>query len=88
MPWVAPTMQDAWARIENKNFRVDEELRTDIPNTLANSSIYIGLCGVGTPVDEPSWVILKTDFNADGFPFRKQVGINIAWSGRVAGPWQ
>lgn len=88
MPWVAPTMQDAWFRIENKNFRSDEELRTDIPSSLPNSSMYSGLCGVGTSVDEASWAILKTDFNASGYPYRKQIGLNMAWSNRVVGPWQ
>jgi len=88
MPFPSPTPGDTFARLENKTFRIDEELRYDIPTSLVSTSMYIGLSGLGTATSEANWAIMKTDFDSNGQPIRKQIKLSIAWDNRVTGPWQ
>lgn len=88
MPFSSPNSQDVFYRIENKIFYTTEEVRYDIPTNLANASTYVGLSALGTSVNDASWVIVRTEFDGNQIPGRKQVAINISWTDRVAGPWQ
>lgn len=88
MSWNAPTYEDVFYRIETKIWRVDEEIRYDIPVSLVNATTYIGVSGIGTSTGANQWAIVRTDYNSDQIPTRKQCLYNQSWSGRTLAPWQ
>lgn len=72
---------DFW-RMEVGRF-TNEEVKYDFPAVFANNSIYMGINADATLESAPTWKIIRTYFDANGFPSRKRFRANISWTDRA-----
>lgn len=75
----------SFTRIKEKRFQDTEEVRYDIPGTLANGQIYVGVAPDGTATSTASWDVVRTDFDANANPTRDRIQKGIAWDSRTTG---
>jgi hypothetical protein len=74
-----------FARIENKQYYNTEEVLYDIPTILTNNFIYVGVAPNGTLQSSGMWTVVRTTFNLNGLPVRKQIRFNVVWNARAEG---
>lgn len=72
-------------RILQKEFADDEEVRYEIPATLASGDIYIGVADDGTATSAELWNVVRIYFDANENPTRLRLQTAIAWDNRAVG---
>lgn len=76
-----------FARILEKRFSDDEEVRYDIPlpASLISGSIYIGVALDNSSTADPVWTVVRFYFNSNRLPIRARIQKDIAWDNRTVG---
>lgn len=72
-------------RILNKRLEDTEEIRYDVPTTLTNGNIYLGVATDGTSTAAASWDVVRIYFDGNDNPTRARLRTGIAWDSRTTG---
>jgi hypothetical protein len=83
MPNFPSDIDSDFARLKADMYEEGEEIRYDIPATLAGGAVYVGAAPAGSGTGETVWDVVKTDFDSNGNPSRDRFARDIAWDNRT-----
>lgn len=72
-------------RIRKGDYLETEDVLYDIPVTLTDSFIYIGVAPAGTATSASLWYVRRISFNGNKLPFKDQFRSGVVWDNRASG---
>lgn len=72
-------------RIRKGDYLETEDVLYDIPVSLTDSFIYIGVAPAGTATSAATWYVKRISFNSNKLPFKDQFRSGVVWNNRAAG---
>lgn len=85
IPVTSDQFSSHFSRIKERRFLDTEEVRYDIPASLPNAAIYVGVAPAVSAVTAAVWSVVRTDFDGNGNPQRDRIRKNVQWDLRTVG---